>query len=52
MHDAVQAARLHMDWRPYVGLTEAHRGTLVERVIARVVLDEVIEQHNADVKNA
>lgn len=49
--DAVNAIRLRFgDWRPLVGLTEAHAGTLVERVIYRVVLDTAREAHEADVR--
>jgi hypothetical protein len=43
---------MRLDWRPLVGLTSRDQGTLVERVIARVVLDEVIDLHNAEVRNA
>jgi hypothetical protein len=39
-----------MCWRAYVGLTERDRGTLVERVLAQVVLDEAVEAHNRDVR--
>jgi len=39
-----------MDYRPHLGLTEAHRGTLVERVLATVVLDEAITENNRDAK--
>lgn len=50
--DAVNAVRLKLgDWRPLVGLTEAHRGTVVERVLYRSVLDEVREAHEADVRS-
>ncbi len=52
--DAVLAVRLPhgMDWRPLVGLTEADRGTLVELVLARTVLDLAHESHEADVRAA
>lgn len=36
-----------MDWRPLVGLRPADAGSLVERVLARHVLAEAIEEHNA-----
>jgi hypothetical protein len=39
-----------MDFRPVVGLTDADRGTVWERVLVGVILDEAVEQHNKDVK--
>jgi hypothetical protein len=50
--EAVSAVRLHMDWRPLVGLTSEDAGTLVERVLARVVLDRAIEETNRAIKRA
>lgn len=41
-----------MEWRPLVGLRDGDRGTLVEQVLSRVVLDEAIDQHNQDVQAA
>lgn len=43
MKDAVTAAHLNLDPRPFLGLTEAHRGTTVERVLMQTVLDLVFE---------
>jgi hypothetical protein len=40
------------DWRPLLGLTEAHRGTTTERVITRVVLDLVAAAHADDIAAA
>lgn len=34
---------MHLDPRPFLGLTEAHRGTSVERVLMQSVLDLVLE---------
>jgi hypothetical protein len=39
-----------MDYRPLVGLTPDDVGTLVERVIARVVLEAAVVAHNDDVR--
>lgn len=52
LHDAVNAVRLRMDWRPIVGLTEDDRGTLPERVLASCVLTAAVEAHNRDVAAA
>ena len=43
---------MHADWRPLLGLTDADQGTLVERVLADVVVAEAVEQHNNDVREA
>jgi hypothetical protein len=47
---AVNAVRLHADWRPLVGLTPADAGTLVERVLAVVVMEAAVVAHNRDMK--
>ncbi|HEY3021814.1 MAG TPA: hypothetical protein VGJ32_16565 [Solirubrobacteraceae bacterium] len=52
MQDAVNAVRLRMDWRPLVGLTPDDAGELVERVLARVVLEAAVAAHNDDVRRA
>jgi hypothetical protein len=49
---AVNAVRLRMDWRPLMGLEPKHAGTLVERVIARVVMERAVLAHNDDVRRA
>lgn len=41
-----------MDWRPLVGLTDADQGSLVERVLSRVVLEAAVAAHNRDVDAA
>jgi hypothetical protein len=46
--EAVNAVRLNADWRPLVGLTTADEGTLVERVLARVVIEQAVAAHNRD----
>ena len=50
--EAVSAVRLQMDWRPLVGLTSADEGSVVERVLARVVLDRAIDETNRAIKKA
>lgn len=50
MRAAVNAVRLHMDWRPIMGLTDEDQGSFIERVLAGVVLEAAVEAHNADVK--
>lgn len=45
----VNAVRMKMDWRPLAGLTPDDAGSLIERVIAGVVLGAAVEAHNADV---
>lgn len=47
---AVNAVRLHADWRPLLGLTRHDEGTLIERVLANVVIDAAVQAHNADEK--
>lgn len=44
--------RLRMDWRPLAGLTADDEGSMVERILARAVLEEAVKQHNADVARA
>jgi hypothetical protein len=39
-----------MDFRPIVGLTEADRGTVWERVLVGTILGAAIEQHNRDME--
>lgn len=46
----MNAVRMHMDYRPLVGLGPDDHGTLVERVIARVVMEAAVDAHNADAK--
>jgi len=41
-----------MEWRPIAGLTREDEGTFIERVIASVVLEQAVIQHNADVEKA
>lgn len=41
-----------MDWRPVAGLTFEDAGSLIERVIASVVLGAAVEAHNKDVAKA
>jgi hypothetical protein len=48
--EAVNAVRLHADWKPLVGLTRSDEGTLVERVLARVVIERAVELHNRDAR--
>jgi hypothetical protein len=48
--EAVNAVRLHADWRPLVGLTSDDEGTLVERVLARVVIEQAVVAHNRDAR--
>lgn len=43
---------LQADWRPVFGLTDADRGTFVERVLAVTVLGAAVEQHNASIEKA
>lgn len=50
LHDAVNAVRMQMDWRPIVGLTEDLSGTLIERVLATEILTAAVDAHNKDVK--
>jgi hypothetical protein len=50
--DAVNAVRLHTDWRPLCGLGPEHVGTRIERMIAKTVLDKAVELHNEDVRKA
>ncbi len=50
VQDAASAVLVRMDWRPLVGLTEAHRGSLVELVLSQVVLDLVIEARKEEAK--
>jgi hypothetical protein len=44
--------RLRADWRPLLGLTPDDAGTLIERVLARVVVGAAVEAHNRDVERA
>jgi len=46
----VNAVRLHMDWRPLVGLRPADAGSLVELVLAHVVTAMAVEAHNEDAR--
>lgn len=39
-----------MDWRPLLGLTPRDAGSLIERTLARLVLAEAIDAHNASVR--
>lgn len=50
MREAVNAIQLHVDWRPFVGLTPDDAGTLIERVLAGVVLGAAVEAHNKNVE--
>lgn len=50
LHDAVNAVRLQMDWRPIMGLTDDLRGTLIERVLATEILSAAVDAHNRDHK--
>lgn len=50
--EAVNAVRLHTDPRPFTGLTDADQGTLVERVISRVVLEHAVDANNRDAEAA
>lgn len=52
IREAVTAARLRIDYRPLVGLTQADEGTLVERVIARVLTEQTLLAHNRAIKAA
>lgn len=47
MRDAVDAIHLRMDPRPLVGLTEADRGTTVERVLMQTALDIAAQEARA-----
>lgn len=50
--EAVNAVRLRADYRPLVGLTSSDEGSLEERVIARVVIEQAVAAHNRDVANS
>jgi len=52
MREAVNAVRLRADWRPLLGLGPEDAGTLIERVLARVVIGLAVEAHNADVNQS
>lgn len=52
LRGAVNAVRLHADWRPILGLTPEDAGTLVERVLADVVIAAAVDAHNRDVAEA
>jgi hypothetical protein len=43
---------MRMDWRPFVGLRPEDAGTVVERVIARAVLANVIELQEQAMREA
>lgn len=38
---------MQLDPRPFLGLTEAHRGTVVERILMQSVLDTVLDERAA-----
>jgi hypothetical protein len=50
VRDAVNAAHLHMDPRPLLGLTEADRGSTVERVLMQTVLDLVVAEREEAIR--
>jgi hypothetical protein len=41
-----------MDWRPLLGVTPEDAGGVVERVLARVVLEAATAAHNDDVRRS
>jgi hypothetical protein len=49
---AVNAVRLHADWRPVVGLASSDAGCLVERVLANVVIEAAVAAHNRDIQQS
>lgn len=46
----VNAVRLNADWRPLAGLAPDDAGSLIERVLASVVVGAAVEAHNRDVE--
>ena len=49
---AVNAVRMGVDWRPVVGLTRRHEGSVIERVLAWVVVDRAVEENNKEIEKA
>lgn len=46
LRTAISAVRLGGDWRPVVGLTPEDAGSWIERLLAEVVIEAAVKQHN------